>query len=79
MNIDLRKYCEYFGFTENHDNESILILNSCSSNLNIDKDKLDSTYASCNELYIGNIPRSIIQHNKSNSKHLIPKDHQRPE
>ena len=60
MNIDLRKYCEYFGFTENHENESILIFHRCSSNLNVDKDQTDSGFGNCNELHIGNTPRSIM-------------------
>ena len=60
LNINLREYCEFFGFTENHENESILIFHSCSSNLNVDKDELDSSYDSCNELHIGNTPRSIM-------------------
>ena len=60
MNIDLRNYCEYFGFTKNHENESILIFHSCSSNLNIDKDQTDSGFGNCNELHIGNTPRSIM-------------------
>ena len=40
LNIGLRKQCEFFGFTENHENESILIFHSCSSNRNVDKDEL---------------------------------------
>ena len=56
MNIDLRKYCEFFGFTENHENESILIFHSCSTNINL---KTESTGV-CGEKHIGNTPRSII-------------------
>ena len=59
LNIDLRKQCELFGFTKNHENESILIFHSCSSNINVGKDQLNSLN-SCNELHIGNTPRSIM-------------------
>ena len=47
LNIDLRKQCEFFGFTENHENESILIFHSCSSNLNVNKNELDGNVDSC--------------------------------
>ena len=66
VNIDLRKYCKFFGFTKNHENESILIFHSCSSNLNIDKNEIsESDDDSCDELHIGNTPRSIMK--KGNS------------
>ena len=56
MNIDLRKYCDLFGFTENHENESILIFHSCSTNINLKTDVLGF----CDEKHIGNTPRSIM-------------------
>ena len=58
MNIDLRKQCEFFGFTENHNDESILIFHSCSSNLFLTSDDLGES--ECNELHTGNTPRSIM-------------------
>ena len=67
MNIDLRKYCVFFGLTENHENESILIFHSCSSNLNVDRDRPDSGFGNCNELHIGNTPRSILTNGNSMS------------
>ena len=64
LNIDGRKHCQFFGFTENPENESILIFHSCSTNLNIDNDDvMESTgagYGDCGELHIGNTPRSIM-------------------
>ena len=60
MNIDLRKYCDFFGYTVNHENESILIFHSCSSNLNVGKNEMNYDDESCNELHIGNTPRSIM-------------------
>ena len=59
LNINLRKQCEFFGFSENPENESILIFHSCSTNRNVDKDQMD-TLGRCNELHIGNTPRSIM-------------------
>ena len=59
LNINLRKQCEFFGFSENPENESILIFHSCSTNRNVDKDQMD-TFGRCNELHIGNTPRSIM-------------------
>jgi len=47
--------------TENHENESILIFHSCSSNLNVGENKLSNLeLESCLELHIGNTPRSIM-------------------
>ena len=60
LNIDLRKQCEFFGFTENHENESILIFHGCSTNLNVDGDSVGDYITDCNELHIGNTPRSIM-------------------
>ena len=64
LNIDGRKHCQFFGFTENPENESILIFHSCSTNLNIyNDDVMESTgagYGDCGELHIGNTPRSIM-------------------
>ena len=59
MNIVSRKQCEFFGFTENHEHESILIFHECSSNLNVDKDR-QIGFPTCNELHTGNTPRSIM-------------------
>ena len=67
MNIDLRKYCEFFGFTENHENESILIFHICSSNLNVDRDVDMDFGGPCHELHIGNTPRSIMTKGNSMS------------
>ena len=58
MNVDTRKHCEYFGFIENHEDESILLFHSCSTN--IDEKINDINEAGCNELHIGNTPRSIM-------------------
>ena len=58
LNIDCRKHCEFFGFTENHENESLLIFHSCSTNLFINSSDVGDT--ACNELHIGNTPRSIM-------------------
>ena len=58
LNIDTRKHCEYFGFIENHEDESILLFHSCSTN--IDEKVNDINEAGCNELHIGNTPRSIM-------------------
>ena len=55
MNINLRKSCEFFGFTVNHENESILIFHSCSTNIYLNT---DGGY--CDEKHIGNTPRSIM-------------------
>ena len=41
MNIERRKQCEFFGFTENHEDESILIFSSCSSNMYENDERLD--------------------------------------
>ena len=62
LNINLRKYCEFFGFTENHENESIIIFHSCSTNLNVDEFQMETFHllGSCKELHIGNTPRSIM-------------------
>ena len=56
LNIDSRKQCEFFGFTENHENESILIFHSCSTNLNLKTED----QGQCQEKHIGNTPRSIM-------------------
>ena len=56
MNIDWRAYCQFFGFTENHQDESILIFHTCSTNLFISS----SNTGNCGELHIGNTPRSIM-------------------
>ena len=56
--IDLRKHCEFFGFTENNENESILIFHSCSTNLYLTSNDKGDTM--CDELHIGNTPRSIM-------------------
>ena len=40
---------------ENHENESILIFHSCSSNLNLGSENIN-----CFEFHIGNTPRSIM-------------------
>jgi len=58
LNIDCRKQCEFFEFVENHENESILIFHSCSSNLNVDKG--ENCYTNCEEMHVGNTPRSIM-------------------
>ena len=64
LNIDGRKYCQFFGFIENPENESILIFHSCSTSLNTDNDdvmeSLGMGYGDCGELHIGNTPRSIM-------------------
>ena len=67
LNIDSRKHCQFFGFTEYPEypeNESILIFHSCSTNLNIDIDDVMESfgagYGDCDELHIGNTPRSIM-------------------
>ena len=51
----IRNSCEFFRFIEPPMEESILIFHSCSSNLNVKKD-----INICNELHIGNTPRSIM-------------------
>ena len=56
MNIYSRKQCEFFGFTENHENESILIFHSCSTNIR----STSNDTGICGELHIGNTPRSIM-------------------
>ena len=56
LNFDLRKYCEFFGFTENHENESILIFHSCSTNILLNTESISY----CIEKHIGNTPRSIM-------------------
>ena len=55
---------------ENHNDESILIFHSCSTNINIGEGELDRELgpASCEELHIGNTPRSIMT--KGNSTNL---------
>ena len=53
---DSRKYCEFIGFTENHENESILIFHFCSTNINLNTDDPGQ----CRERHIGNTPRSIM-------------------
>ena len=63
MNIYSRKQCEFFGFTENHENESILIFHSCSTNINVNSSELGR----CGELHIGNTPRSIMTKGNSMS------------
>ena len=55
LNMDLRKQCDFFGFTDNHENESILIFHSCSTNLDI-----KAYFDGCEECHIGNTPRSIM-------------------
>ena len=57
--MNFRKQCEFFGFTENPETESILIIHSCTTNLELDN--LDSNSKSgCIEVRTGNQPRSIM-------------------
>ena len=59
LNINFRKQCEFFGFTENPQTESILIVHSCTTNLELDN--VDSKSKSgCIEIHTGNQPRSIM-------------------
>ena len=63
MNYYCRNHCEYFELIENHRDESILIFHSCSTNLFLSSNDIDNT--KCEELHIGNTPRSIMS--KGNS------------
>ena len=51
--------CEFFGFTENHDYESIIIMHSCSTSIYLNN-SLRSTDNGCIEKNLGQQPRSIM-------------------
>ena len=53
-----RQKCEFFGFVENHNDESIIIFHGCSTNLHLEWDR--NAIRSCKELHVGNVPRSIM-------------------
>ena len=53
---NVRQPCEFFGFTENVAEESIIIFHECSSNFF--ENKTDNKW--CGEKHIGNTPRSIM-------------------
>ena len=52
----VRKSCEFFGYTENVSEESVIIFHECSSN--VFENTTESSY--CGEKHIGNTPRSIM-------------------
>ena len=58
LNINFRKQCEFYGFTENPDDESILIIHSCTTNLELDLEA--NSKSGCIEIHTGNQPRSIM-------------------
>ena len=60
--------CQFFGFTENHADESIIIFHDCSTNMFLwdNNDTRD-----CNELHTGNTPRSIMTKGSSTSKGTV--------
>ena len=70
LNISLlRKQCDFFGFTENHEDESILIFHRCSSSLNVKSDSFEKIRIyQCHELHTGNTPRSIMTKGNSVTK-----------
>ena len=56
--------CKFFGLTENHDNESILIFHSCSTSDLVEW----NTAVTCGELNTGLTPRSVMTKGISNGK-----------
>ena len=54
--LKIRTSCEFFGFIEAPIEESIIIFNSCSTNLDLEEQ--ESLY--CEENHTGNTPRSIM-------------------
>ena len=56
--LKIRTSCEFFGFIEAPNEESILIFHSCSSNIELNLAPGQSTF--CIENHTGNTPRSIM-------------------